>query len=167
MWSFTTNSGTKKRNKLLPRATRRYLLFLTLPRWRYDSVLCLLVSKGKHLRKWDKYLEQPWLDPCTCYLSTHLALHVILQLFPQLRQFLVEETSFPRNFLLMSFFLFSSSFFIPPSQFSFLLSSRRVRSVLSINYPHLVDVNNFSYHFTNFPQCIAQRGLVRTISIKR
>lgn len=135
MRSFTANSGTKKWNKLLSRATCRYLLFLTLPKWRCDSVLCLLVSKGKRLRKWDKYLEQPRLDPCTCYLSTHLALHVILQLFPQLRQFLVEETSFPRNLLLVSFFssifflfLFRSTLLLLSSQFSFLLSSRQVRS---------------------------------------
>lgn len=163
MRSFTRNNGTKKWNKLLSRATCRYLLFFSGE----SAILCLLVSKGKRLRKWDKYLEQSRLDPCTCYLSTHLALHVILQLFPQLRQFLVEETSFPRNLLVFFFsfiffflFLFRSSFL---SQFSFLLSSRRVHSILSINYLYLFDVNNFFCHFTNFPKW----GLVRTISIKR
>lgn len=113
MRSFTRNNGTKKWNKLLSRATCRYLLFFSGE----SAILCLLVSKGKRLRKWDKYLEQSRLDPCTCYLSTHLALHVIL-LFPQLRQFLVEETSFPRNLLV---FFFSFIFFFPFS-FSFFIS---------------------------------------------
>lgn len=110
MRSFTAKSGTKKWNKLLSRVICRYLLFLTLRRC--NSVLCLLVSKGKRLRKWDKYLEQPRLDSCTCYLSTHLALYVILQLFPQLRQFLVRRGNFfssqssPRVFFLFYFFFF-------------------------------------------------------------
>lgn len=53
------------------------------------------------------------------------------------------------SLLFFFLFLFRSSFL---SQFSFLLSSRRVHSVLSINYPYLFDVNNFFCHFTNFPK---------------
>lgn len=171
MRSFTTKSGTKKWNKLLSRVTCRYLLFLTLRRC--NSVLCPLVSKGKRLRKWDKYLEQPRLDSCTCYLSTHLALYVILQLFPQLRQFLVRRGNFfssqssPRVFFLFYFFfLFRSTPLLLLSQFSFLLSFRRVRSILSINYPHLFDINNFPCQFHEFFSCIVSENLFERFQSK-